>query len=495
MADKPISALTLFTSYSTADEVEILDVSDTTLAATGTNKRIQFSTLLTLAGVGSVAGGGTGLTAAGSADQLLGVAHTGGALEYKRLTAGSNITITPAAGAINIATPTCVLTAGSSTLPTTIEIHPDPSLIVVNGTALTAAVATGKHVLLYPGTYHLVTGTLTLATEGQCVAGVPGGEKTVHIQTAGPAVITQTAAVVHLRNLLIDDDPSTNSTGLHIDVAGDNANAGSTYDHLSFINCGDGISAFHLSTTDVRHLSGVWSWISNPNGAILRAPYGQILNGFVATDIVGGTLCVYTRERDNSSGTQSVDFNGRVQRFVCGDQFLGCSGLAGNVGPLAVITDGTCGNKSIALGASIQAGAVIQRVTCGYASIAGSAGYIGPYAATTDGTGAKLTISGYNLPTPLRNSMVGMTVYSGTGLFAQITQIINAGSKIVGISPAWASSQSYSVTMMLEGTNAGLIEDVTYAFSSSEPSLAQGPAYAANNGIIRRATSTLRRQI
>ena len=51
MANEPISALTLFTSYSTADEVEILDVSDTTFASTGTNKRIPFSTLLTMAGV------------------------------------------------------------------------------------------------------------------------------------------------------------------------------------------------------------------------------------------------------------------------------------------------------------------------------------------------------------------------------------------------------------------------------------------------------------
>ena len=56
MADEPISALTLFTSYSTADEVEILDVSDTTFASTGTNKRIPFSTLLTMAGVGSGTG-------------------------------------------------------------------------------------------------------------------------------------------------------------------------------------------------------------------------------------------------------------------------------------------------------------------------------------------------------------------------------------------------------------------------------------------------------
>ena len=79
MADEPISALTLFTSYSTADEVEILDVSDTTFASTGTNKRIPFSTLLTMAGVGTrvpvVARYrrrwiGSAMTAVGSADQL-----------------------------------------------------------------------------------------------------------------------------------------------------------------------------------------------------------------------------------------------------------------------------------------------------------------------------------------------------------------------------------------------------------------------------------------
>ena len=95
--------MTLFTSYSTADEVEILDVSDTTFASTGTNKRIQFSTLLTMAGVGSVAGGGTGLASLGSGSQLLGVNTGNTALEYKTLTPGANITITDAAGQITIA--------------------------------------------------------------------------------------------------------------------------------------------------------------------------------------------------------------------------------------------------------------------------------------------------------------------------------------------------------------------------------------------------------
>ena len=51
----------------------------------------------------SVAKGGTDLSAAGTADQVLGVAHSGGGLEYKTLTAGANVTITPTAGTITIA--------------------------------------------------------------------------------------------------------------------------------------------------------------------------------------------------------------------------------------------------------------------------------------------------------------------------------------------------------------------------------------------------------
>ncbi len=103
MADEPISSLTLYTTYHTADEVEILDTVDQTFAPTGTNKRIPFSTLLSMAGVGTVAEGGTGLTSVGSNDQLLGVTHPGGGLEYKTLAAGANVTITPTAGTITIA--------------------------------------------------------------------------------------------------------------------------------------------------------------------------------------------------------------------------------------------------------------------------------------------------------------------------------------------------------------------------------------------------------
>ena len=140
MADEPISALTLLTSYSIADEIEILDVSDTTFASTGTNKRIPFSTLLTMAGVGTVAGGGTGLTSAGSADQLLGVQHVGGGLEYKTLTAGANITDTPAAGSITIAASGG---GGGSGTVTSVGLSLPPFITVTGSPVSTSGTLTG----------------------------------------------------------------------------------------------------------------------------------------------------------------------------------------------------------------------------------------------------------------------------------------------------------------------------------------------------------------
>ena len=152
MADEAISQLTLYATYHPADEIEILDVSDTTFASTGTNKRIQFSTLLTMAGVGTVAGGGTGLTAAGAADQLLGVQHTGGGLEYKTLTAGTNITSTPAAGSITIASTASGggLTSVGLSTPSWLTVSNSP--LTTNGTLAVSATTgeTANQVLATP---------------------------------------------------------------------------------------------------------------------------------------------------------------------------------------------------------------------------------------------------------------------------------------------------------------------------------------------------------
>jgi hypothetical protein len=49
MADYPVSGLSTLTTYSTADLAEIIDVSDTTYAPSGTNKKIAFQNLLNMA--------------------------------------------------------------------------------------------------------------------------------------------------------------------------------------------------------------------------------------------------------------------------------------------------------------------------------------------------------------------------------------------------------------------------------------------------------------
>jgi len=141
MADEPISSLNLYTTYHTADEIEILDTVDQTFAPTGTNKRIQVSTLLSMAGVGTVAEGGTGLTSVGSNDQLLGVQHSGGGLEYKTLTAGTNINITPGAGEITISASgggSGTVSSVAMTVPSWLSVAGSP--ITGSGTlAITAA--------------------------------------------------------------------------------------------------------------------------------------------------------------------------------------------------------------------------------------------------------------------------------------------------------------------------------------------------------------------
>src|SRR5208337_3842807 len=198
MANEPISALTLFTSYSTADEVEILDVSDTTFASTGTNKRIPFSTLLTMAGVATAAGvatvaeGGTGLTAVGSADQLLGVAHTGGALEYKTLTAGSNITITPAAGSITIAS---TGGGGGTTNPMTTAgdiivggSSGTPTRLAIGGTAgEVLTVVSGAPAWQTPPSATVVNAIL--ASQYTCTATMANAGLSVVLPTAGTYVL------------------------------------------------------------------------------------------------------------------------------------------------------------------------------------------------------------------------------------------------------------------------------------------------------------------
>src|SRR5208337_1446945 len=92
MADEPISALATFPASPTsatgtsADEIEFLDVNDTSMAATGTNKRVNmadfFSTFVTAGSNITVTkqttGGGVSIASTASGGMTVGNAVSGG---------------------------------------------------------------------------------------------------------------------------------------------------------------------------------------------------------------------------------------------------------------------------------------------------------------------------------------------------------------------------------------------------------------------------------
>jgi hypothetical protein len=74
MPTNPITGLSTLTTYSTADLMEIVDVSDTTYAPTGTNKKVTFQNLLNLAGLPAGSSGQIQTNSAGAFGSVSSVA-------------------------------------------------------------------------------------------------------------------------------------------------------------------------------------------------------------------------------------------------------------------------------------------------------------------------------------------------------------------------------------------------------------------------------------
>ena len=100
MADQPISGLTALTAAATGDLLEIVDVSDTTMAATGTNKKItagqvlasglpgSFSTLAASGAVTATISTGAAITYSGNFDNSGGGAGTGSRIQFRNTGTG-----------------------------------------------------------------------------------------------------------------------------------------------------------------------------------------------------------------------------------------------------------------------------------------------------------------------------------------------------------------------------------------------------------------------
>ena len=359
MADEPISALTLLTSYSIADEIEILDVSDTTFASTGTNKRIQFSTLLTMAGVGTVAGGGTGLTAAGSADQLLGVQHTGGGLEYKTLTAGANITNTPAAGSITIASTASGggLTSVGLSTPSWLTVSNSP--LTSNGTLAVSATTgeTANQVLATPNGSSGAVGLRSIvAADLPTVPTSGGGTGLTSIGTADQVLgVAHTGGALEYKTLTAGANVTITDAAGQITIASSGTGGGtvnsvglSTPSWLTVT----GSPITGSGTLAVTATTGVTAnqVLATPNGSsgalAVRALVAADIPSLPASQITSGQLGV--ANGGTGQATQAAAFNALSPITALGDIIYGsgvnaATNLAGNITrlPKALLQTGT----------------------------------------------------------------------------------------------------------------------------------------------------------
>jgi len=188
MADEPISALTLLTSYSTADEVEILDVSDTTFASTGTNKRIQFSTLLTMAGGGG--GSGTVTSVGLSLPSIIAVTgspvSTSGTLTGTLATQTANTVFAgPSSGGVVAPTFRALVATDIPSLPAS-QITSGQISVAQGGTGL--GTLTAHAVVLGEGTSS--PGFATIGTAGRVLTDQGSGLDPVFLAIPNATVVT-----------------------------------------------------------------------------------------------------------------------------------------------------------------------------------------------------------------------------------------------------------------------------------------------------------------
>lgn len=149
-----------------------------------------------------VANGGTNLTSLGTANQILGVNTGATGLEYKTVTAGTAISVTPAAGSITIANTGVTsiagtanqITASAATGAVTLSL---PANVTI-GTSLTVS-GLSANSFLYSGTAGLLT-TAT-PTNGQLLIGSTGAAPVAATLTAGTGMsITNGAGSITLNN-------------------------------------------------------------------------------------------------------------------------------------------------------------------------------------------------------------------------------------------------------------------------------------------------------
>lgn len=220
----------------------------------------------------SVARGGTGLSAVGSAHNVISVNTAGNALEYRSLVAGTGITITPATGSVTIAA-----TASGTVTSVGLTV---PNIFTVSGSAVTtsgnvgftiASQGTGNQVFASPDGASGVPGFRVLVpTDIPSLDAAKIGSGTLPIARGGTGQVTATAAFNALA------PAQTGNSGKVLSTDGTNTSwvpAGGTGTVTSVGLSGSAIFSYGSAVTAAGTLT--INLADQTTGKVLAAPSGS----------------------------------------------------------------------------------------------------------------------------------------------------------------------------------------------------------------------------
>lgn len=296
--------------------VTSVDVSGGTTGLTTSGGPITSSGTITLAGTLATTNGGTGLTSIGTANQILGVDTAGTALEYKSVSAGTGISVTPGANVLTIAN-TGVLSF-TQTVPSFLSISGATSATGAVSSAITLQTQTANTVFAGPASGGAATPTfraLTAADVGTAI----------QLYRENPVTPT-TPSATGTNAVAVGSGASATATGSYAEGDGTNARifGQKAYANGSFATAGDAQHGVYvvrnITTTNAStelFLDGSATQIVLPANSLFTF---DILVAARRTDATGGGAAyrfVGVAKRDSTAA--SVTFVGTPSKTVVGE--------------------------------------------------------------------------------------------------------------------------------------------------------------------------------